>query len=135
MLEIRLKAWADARGLPLQLKNQDFTPPNNAKAEDNQYLRAFLLPAQTVNLFLDGTHKLYRGVFQIDVVTPRGIGSAAAIAVIAGLIVLFPTNLRLTNLEGFTVQQLSPLSEGPGLEGASDYIAPLSFTYRADTVS
>jgi hypothetical protein len=68
-------------------------------------------------------------------VIPVGVGTAAASSIKEGLAALFPQNLRLTNLEGFTVQQQQPLSEGPGIDGPSTYTIPMSLQYRADIVS
>ena len=130
--EARLKAWADANDLPVQFENERFEPPSAALPEDNIYLQGFQLPASTTSADLAGAHRGYRGVFQINVVIPTGIGTGLATPIRAALADLFSTNLPLTDASGFTVQIVGPLSSGPSLGGDTRLTIPLSFPYRAD---
>lgn len=127
LYEQRLAAWAAARSLPVAWQNVQFRPPASGI-----YLRAFLLPADTDSLDLEGAHRVYTGVFQISIVTPNGQGSGTAEQLAADLDAEFPNNLRLTS-GAFTVQIISPCSQGPSIPGDTHYIVPVSFTYRADT--
>ena len=127
LYEQRLAMWAAARSLPVAWQNVPFTPPASGI-----YLRAFLLPATTDSLDIEGAHRLYTGVFQVSTVAQSGQGSGAAEQIAADLAELFPLNLRLTS-GSFIVQILSPCSRGPAVQDGSSYMIPVSFRYRADT--
>jgi len=130
LFEGRLKTWATARALPLQIAYEDvaFTPP----ADGATYLRAFLLPANTTSEDLEGKHTAYRGVFQVSVVTKAGIGRGAAESVADEIAALFPNNQGLTKTT-FTVYVRSPMATASPQQGDTTTTLPLSFTYRADT--
>lgn len=129
LYEQRLAAWAAARSLPVAWQNVSFTPPASGI-----YLRAFLLPANTDSLDLEGGHRLYTGVFQVSIVTPNGQGSGAAEQLAADLDAEFPCNLRLTS-GLFAVQIVSPCSQGPMIQGDTHFMLPVSFRYRADATA
>lgn len=133
LFEQRLKTWAELNQLPLQLENQIFDAPNAPDQRDNAYLRAFLLKAATVSSDIEGIHRGYSGVFQIDIVTARGIGPAQAEGIADQLSGLFPNNLTLTHDSGFKVQIISPLRKRTGLPGDTTWTMPTDFAYRADT--
>ena len=67
--ESRLLAWAKVRTKPLKVvvENETYTP-----GAEETYLRAFTLPAPTASNTLSGDHRLYTGVFQVNIVTPSG---------------------------------------------------------------
>lgn len=94
LFETRLKNWASARSPALRVAFEDvaFTP--NA---GETYLRCFTLPARTGSDDLQGIHRLYTGVWQVNIVKPSngGVGSLSAIA--DELETLFPQNLQLTD--------------------------------------
>ena len=119
LLESRLKAWADARPISVDWENQTFGAPADT------YLRFFILPAPTDSQTLDGSHRLYTGVFQISIVCPKDAGPQPGEA-------LFPYSLRVTS-GNFELTQTSPLSAGPVINEADRYTIPMSGTYRADT--
>ena len=125
--EGRLNTWAAARSpaLPVAWENKPFTKPAGA------YLKAFLLPAATDAPDLAGALRTYRGVFQVSVVVPINTGPGAAMGIADELAALFVVNARLTNT--VTVQQITPCSIAPALQTESEYIVPVSFTYRCDT--
>lgn len=130
ILETRLSSWAAARvpALRVAYENVPFTP-----AAGETYLRAYLLPAQTESLDLQGAHRGYRGVFQVTVVRPNGAGRGPALGIAAELNTLFPMNGRYTS-GAVTVQIVSPASAGPGLQQENSYVVPVSFEYRADVI-
>lgn len=127
LYEQRLAAWAAARSLPVAWQNVPFTPPSSGL-----YLRAFLLPATTDSLDLEGVHRLYTGVFQVSIVAQSGQGSGAVEQLATDLAAEFPLNLRLASGE-FAVQIIAPCSQGPAIQDGSSYLIPVSFRYRADT--
>lgn len=129
-IEARLYSWAAARTPPLRVafQNVEFTPTGPAEL----YLRGFLLPADTASQTLEGTHRAYRGLYQINISAPLGAGPGAAEGVLDELAALFPNN-QLISVTGLTVQVTSPVSAGPALQEADRYILPASFQYRADT--
>lgn len=126
LLESRLRAWADARPISVDWENQTFEAPADA------YLRFFILPAPTDSQTLDGSHRLYTGVFQISIVCPKEAGPQPGEAIEAELEALFPYSLRVTS-GNFELTQTSPLSAGPVINEADRYTIPMSGTYRADT--
>lgn len=126
-LEGRLAAWASARTPALAITWE------NAKAGATApYLRAFLLPANTTSDTLDGAHRAYRGVFQVNVVAPVDAGPGWADGIADEIAALFPVNLRLPS-GSLTVQVTTPASAAPALQRDTDYTVPVSLTYRADT--
>lgn len=131
LFEARLKAWATVRvpALPIAYEDVTFTPPAGGSA----YLRAFLLPANTDSLDLEGKHTLYRGIFQVSVVTKAGEGRGPAGLIADEIAALFPNNLMLTKTD-LTVFIRSPMSTAPAQQGDTTTMLPLSFQYRADTV-
>lgn len=127
--EARLASWAAARSPSLRIayQNVPFTPN-----QGETYLRAYLLPAQATSDDLAGDHTAYRGVFQVSVVAATNKGSGVPEGIAEELEAQFYPGLLLT-VSGVTVQQLSPASVAPAIQIDSEYIVPVSFSYRADT--
>ena len=135
ILEGRLKTWADARSPALKVawQNKKFDPPSTT------YLRAFLLPARTRSLDVAGKHRVYTGVFQVDIVTPANAGSADPGSITAELDTLFPVvngdgGGRYT-ASGITVSVTLPITQGSALPGTGTSITPTYFQYRADVIT
>ncbi|WP_010486933.1 phage tail terminator-like protein [Pseudomonas sp. S9] len=130
LFESRLASWAAARVPSIRVAYQDveFTP-----ASGEIYLRCFVLPSSTGSEDLEGVHKIYVGVWQVNIVTPSGSGMGAAESLAAELQALFPNNLPLTS-GSFTVSVRTPLSIAQGLPDGLNTITPTSLTYRADTI-
>lgn len=129
LFESRLKAWADARSpaLKIAFQNVPFTPPAET------YLRAFVLPAKTGSEDLEGTHRLYRGLLQVSIVLPAGMGTGAAGGIVSEIDALFPLNLRLTS-GSFSVFIRSPMSDAAGIQEPDRWVVPVTAQYRADTI-
>lgn len=127
--ESRLLAWAKARvpKLKVVVENETYTP---AAAET--YLRAFTLPAVTASNTLSGDHRLYTGVFQVNVVAPSGKYRTEASGIVDELAALFPLNLRIER-GGLVALVMTPVSPGPGIPDGNTFTVPASFQYRADT--
>lgn len=130
ILESRLATWAAARSPALRVayENAPFTPTTG-----ETYLRANMLPAPTQSDDLLGTHRGYLGVFQVSVVRPINVGPGLALDIAAELDTLFPVNGRYTS-GAVTVQVISPPSAAPAFQAENEYIVPVSFQYRADTI-
>ncbi|MGN8346362.1 phage tail terminator-like protein [Pseudomonas sp. SMV71] len=127
--ESRLLAWAKARTKPLKVvvENEGYTP-----ASGETYLRAFTLPAVTASNTLSGDHRLYQGVFQVNVVAPSGQYRTEASGIVDELAALFPLNLRIPRA-GLVALVLTPVAPGPGIPEGSTFTVPASFQYRSDT--
>lgn len=134
--ESRIQQYIDQKGYGVAFQNVPFQPPTIAadNPEAGVYLRVYVLPARTTSEDLEGRHRCYRGVVQIDVVTPRNIGPGLAGRLAAELDDLFQVNLRLTDANGFVVQVMTPASPGPEFPGEAEYAIPVSFEYRADRI-
>ncbi|AKJ28840.1 DUF4128 domain-containing protein [Caldimonas brevitalea] len=127
--ETRLKTWADAQApaIPIAWQNVTMTPPAG------RYLRAFLLPASTGSDDLAGEHRVFRGLFQVTVVTPIGTGPGQAEQLAGQLDLLFPLTEPLA-VGGLLVYLTSPMSAGPAIQEPDRYAVPVSAGYRADTI-
>lgn len=127
--ESRLLTWAKARAKPIKVvvENETYTP-----ATGETYLRAFTLPAVTASNTLSGDHRVYAGVFQVNIVTASGKYRTEASGIVDELAVLFPLNLRIPRA-GLVAIVLTPVGPGPGIPDGTTYTIPASFQYRADT--
>lgn len=129
LLEGRLNTWAKARSPAIRVAFQDvpFTP-----ASGETYLECFVLPADMDSQDFAGQHKLYRGVWQVTIVKPKGNGLGAALGIEEELAALFPNSLMLSNA-GFDLFIRSPMGAGPALVDELNTRIPVSCQYRADT--
>jgi len=127
LFEMRLAAWAADRELRVAYQGVNFTPNS-----DETYVSAFVLPAGTSTETLAGDHRVYTGVFQINVVTPVGNGTGDAEGLVDELAELFPAFLRLKQ-DDFEVIVLTPVEPGPPITGDTTLTVSASFQYRADT--
>jgi hypothetical protein len=124
--EARLKAWADARvpPLPVAWQNVAFDPPAGT------YLESFLLPAGKLSRSLDGSVKVYRGVFQVTVVLPAGTGPGAAEAIESELETLFAESAPMQQ-GSLRIHVTSPMSSSPAIQREERYAVPVSAAYTA----
>jgi hypothetical protein len=131
LLDSRLQTWARAQqpALAGAWENVPFSP-----TPGSTYLRPFLLPARTAAADLSGALSTWRGVYQVDVVTPINAGPGAADAIADQLAALFPAFLRLTGGD-VVLQIMSPASAAKGVQDANGYTVPVSFQYRADSIT
>jgi hypothetical protein len=123
----RVAAWAADKGLRVSYEGAEFIPE-----ADETYLSCFALPAGTDANTLAGDHRVYTGVFQINVVTPVGNGTGDAEAMVDELAELFPAYLRLKQGE-LEVMVLTPVEPSPPILGDTTLSVSASFQYRADT--
>lgn len=127
--ESRLLTWAKARAKPIKVvaENETYTP-----ATGETYLRAFTLPAVTASNTLSGDHRVYTGVFQINIVTASGKYRTEASGIVDELAPLFPLNLRIPRA-GLVALVMTPVAPGPGIPDGNTFTVPASFQYRSDT--
>lgn len=129
LLEARLSTWAKSQSpsIPIAWQNVPFTPPTG------RFMRAWIMPAETGSETLDGAHRRYVGVFQVNVVVPQGTGPAAAEALAESIAALYPMN-DLLSMTGLDLMIVSPMSIAQGFNSDGRYVVPVSCRYRADTV-
>ncbi|MEO8640965.1 phage tail terminator-like protein [Pseudomonas sp.] len=129
--EARLIAWAKALPTPLKVvvENEAYDP-----ADGITYLQAFTLPADTASNTLGGDHRLFTGVFQVNIVTPSGKFRGAAGALVDQITALFPLYERNTK-GSLTVMTMTPVDPGPGIPDGTTFTVSASFQYRSDTVT
>jgi hypothetical protein len=127
--ETRLATWAAAQtpAIPVDYENSKFTPPAG------RYIRCWLMPVPTQSESLDGSHRLRRGIFQVDLCMPVGAGPGAAGALAASLDTAFPLTAPMTQ-GAIKVFLLSPMSPAPAIQEPNHYVVPVSCSYRSDTI-
>lgn len=127
--ESRLNTWAkdETPAVPVAWENVPFTPSGYP------YLRAFLLPANTDSQDLEGKHRLYSGIFQINIVGEVGKGPAQVEKLAEELDELFPLNCRMSVTDGI-VLVYSPMNEGPAIPEGGTFTLPVWWHYRMDTI-
>lgn len=125
-LEMALKTYADAAGIPVAWENVELAQ------RPATYLRAFLLPVQTASRDLQRKHREYRGVFQVSVCVPTGNGPGAGEAIAAALEAAFPPDVPLT-ASGLTINLTGPLSAAPAIPDDDERVIPCSVGYVAHT--
>lgn len=123
----RVAAWAADKDLRVAYQGAEFIPD-----ADETYLACFALPAGTGTNTLAGDHRVYTGIFQVNVVTPIGNGTGDAEGLVDELAELFPAYLRLSKGD-FEVIVLTPVEPGPVLTEDTTLSVSASFQYRADT--
>lgn len=133
LIESRIAQWAELNDIRVAFQKQSFTAPPIDKPEQYSHIRCFQLPATTDTEDLEGTHKVYRGVFAMNIITAKGRGPAEAGRIVAELDGLFTMNLLLTATDGFECSVVSPLTESSIIEGDVDDTTPTSFEYEART--
>lgn len=128
LFEDRLKDWAAARIPTIRVNYEDtkFTPQTG-----ETYLRAFTLPARTDSVDLEGKHRQYQGIWQINIVKPAAGGLGTAYGIVDELEALFNVNLRLTS-GSFAVTVITPMGPGPLISDSNTSTVPVYCTYRAD---
>jgi len=125
-LEGRLATWAATQSLTVAYENVPFNPPSGA------YLRAFLLPAETHSDDLAGSHRAYRGIWQVNVVAPIGKGAGAALTIAEAIATLFPVNQSTLLAAGVHITH--PVTIGAAIQDSERYTVPCWCRYRMDSV-
>lgn len=128
LFETKLAVVASALNLKIAMENIVFEPNKNI------YLRSHILPASTDVIDLAGTMKVYKGVFQVDIVAPAGTGKTKAGNIADIIIEAFPNNLELSERE-FTVWIDGEPNRMRALSDSTRYLIPVSIDYRANTTT
>lgn len=126
--ESRLNAWANNQSpaIPIAWENISFTPAK-------PYLRAFLVPASTDSIDLEGKHRMYTGIFQVNIVGEPGKGPPQVDKIAEDLDKEFPLNMRMAVTDG-VVLVYSPMNQGPAMQESDSYTLPVWWRYRMDTI-
>ena len=125
--EKKLTDWAATKTpkIPIAYENVHFDPPANAV-----YLRCFLLPADTTDNTIKGDLTEYRGLFQVTIVYPAGVGPTSAESLASEIAALYTAKSRLA-YGGKTVMVATPMRERPALQDAGTYTIPMDCRYAA----
>lgn len=109
--------------------NIPFTPTNDAPF----YLASYVIPSQAQGLDLAGDATIYRGVWQINVVSLKDFGVETARKEADRIAKLLHPDYHLTDpASGVTVYLNGPVSVFSGIESDDSYTIPLSVNYRSD---
>ena len=120
--------YAATKGIRVSYDNFKIKPEAN-----ETYLETHLIPADTTTETLGGDHKKFIGLYQIKVVGGSGVATAQTDAIVNELQTIFPIYSLHTNVDGFTVQVLSPVKSPEGKVQDGKWSIPCYFEYRADT--
>ena len=128
ILESRLATWAAARvpALPVLWENarEDMEPSAD-------HLRAFVMPATTLAMTLEGNDRRYVGIFQASIYVVPGSGPRKAEAIVAELDALFPNAERFSDASGFALQVATPVSAMTAQQEPGWFHIAASFRYLA----
>lgn len=128
-LEGTLKTYADANSLQIAWPNVPFVPPSGAL-----YLRPWMLSGPTDTMTLEGSHRVYNGIFQVGIVLPVGVGVGSADAVVAGLSEIFRPETPIIK-SGLRLYVAQPVSTAPPIQEPDGLLIPASFPYTCHTVA
>lgn len=128
-LAARLGTWADAEGISVAWENVPFTPPAN-----DIYLAVHDMPVTPRTIDLGLRCRTYSGVYQINVVTPAGLGRTSVVSLAGRLVELFPEGQEIAGSD-FTCWITSTPAIFRGIPTAVSYTIPISLNYRADIIN
>ena len=126
-LEGRLATWAATQSLTVQYQNAPINQPSGT------YLRAWFMPATRASKDIAGTHVLYSGIFQIDVVGVENVGTGTVATIVENIATQFPNNLSIS-ASGLTIRVTNPASPRIGEYEQGRYVVKVSIHYRCDTI-
>jgi hypothetical protein len=106
----RAQAFALEQNLPIALPNIKFTPP--VVSQTAKYLRATILPADTITLPVGSGSDQHYGLFQMDVFFGAGGGEIAPKRIAAAIVSYFIRGTKMIS-NGFTVSVLQTPRIGP----------------------
>lgn len=131
-IEGAVKVWADALTPPLKIAWPNVVfPPAGQQIPTGVYGRLSILPAPTLSIDLEGTHRGYLGVIQLSLYEESGKGDGPVTRLADSFAAAFPVNRRIT-VGGLTVQIISAANIAPPVEGADRNFVPVSINYRSD---
>ena len=121
-LAAKLEDVAALLGLPVAWENTPFTPPPTGI-----YLEEDFLPAETEDVFIQGSAPVRRGVYQVTVVYPIGRGTQAARALADDIADMFPNNAVLAQPGPLFVNGFPDVFNG--IVDSTAYRIPVSIPY------
>lgn len=123
-LETRLDAMTPQ--LATAFENVSYTP-----VDGTPYQRANVLPATPDNSTKGAGMRTERGVFQVTLFYPEGVGSADAQARADAIVAWFKRGTSMTNGGVTTIVTHTPAKAG-GFNKDGRYVVPVSIRYQAD---
>lgn len=121
-LAAKLEEAATLLGLPVAWENTPFTPPSTGI-----YLEEDFLPAETEDVFIQGSAPVRRGVYQVTLVYPTGRGTQAARALADDIADMFPNNEVLATPGPLFVNGFPDVFSG--IVDSTAYRIPVSIPY------
>lgn len=118
--ESTIKTYAVSKGIPVAFENVKFTAPT----VDAFYLKTFLLPAPDKNIAMCYGTTNNVGVFQIDIVSPIGVGTKQEEIYLEEISALFPEGQRIG-----PVRITRPVSAEAGVHEKDRHCLSLSVFY------
>lgn len=121
----RVESWATDNSLTFVSENDGEEPITGAYAE------VFILPAPTLSRGLDGTHREWRGICQVNVCVPIDTGWGAASGYASSLDAEFPLTTYITQ-SGLKIWITAPFSAAPSAyRKDTHWCLPVSCSYQA----
>ena len=121
----RIEAWAASNSVTFVSENDGDGPIVGA------YVETFILPAPTLSRGMDGTHREWRGVCQVNVCVPVDTGWGAASGYASSLDAAFPLTAYITQL-GLKIWITAPFSAAPAaFRSDTHWVLPVSCQYQA----
>ncbi|HAV2159511.1 TPA: hypothetical protein JHK28_000141 [Enterobacter cloacae] len=124
LFEGRLAEFASSQAISVAWENLPFKP------SDDVYLRVFLLPADTGIFDVQGKAAIYRGIFQVNVVSPAGAGVTEARRIAASIAGWFPCDMKISDGKTFAYINGPPTTHAP-IQGDTDFAIPISINYHS----
>lgn len=130
ILETRLSTWAAARVPPLPVIWENVRVLAEPTGE---HLRAYVLPATTLSLYMAGEGRTFIGIFQVSIFTLAGSGPKRGEEIAAALDALFPCTEIFTDAGGLAVQVMTPVSASTAQQDEGFSMVAASFRYQCQT--
>ena len=122
-MNYKLSTFASSKGMLVAYENDLFTPPSGP------YLRAFLLPSQTVAAAVGvSAYNTHRGHYQIDAVYPTNEGWGSCAEMAEDVRQYFKRGTKLLS----DALVIEGAYTGPGWRSEGRYIIPVTVSYRAE---
>lgn len=126
-LSVRLQTLATTLSLPVAWEGVPFTKPANL----GSFLEAFVIPAVTLDVTVDGTRQRETGIFQVNVWCKTGVGTKVGEDIANAIKAAYPVVPKTG-----TVSVESTPSIRPAILDSSGYrIIPVVISYRLEIQS
>lgn len=125
-LEVALNTWATTNTTVIAWQNIQYNPTKGTK-----YIRASLLPAETLNPTLGDSFNRKEGILQLLLYFPDGTGVGASETLADSLLAYFARGESFT-AGGIVVRMLESPSISAGFNDNGWFVTPVSIRYTAD---